>query len=275
MPSLELNDGHRIPAVGLGTAGMRREAGVQAIVSALRGGYRLLDTALRYRNEREVGEALAASGVPRDEVVVTTKLRGRHHGADAARRGLELSLANLDLDRIDLYLIHWPLPRIDRYVEAWRSMIAMRDEGLIRSIGVSNFTPTHLDRLERETGVVPAVNQVELHPHLPQRGQREYHAAHGIVTESWSPLGRGRVLRDHPVITDIAARHGVTPTQTVLRWHHELGSVVIPKSRNPQRQRENLDLFAFSLDDDEVAAISALETGRRLWWSNPDRHHEF
>ena len=265
-----LRDGHPLPIVGLGTFGLRGAEGVEAVASALRGGYRLLDTALRYRNEREVGDGLRASGIPRDEVVVTSKLRGRHHGN--ARRGLELTLAGLGLDRVDLYLIHWPLPALGRYVDTWRTMIELRDEGLIRSIGVSNFTPKQLSRLIDETGEVPVVNQVELHPRLPQAAQREFHDLHGIVTSSWSPLGR---LRDNAVIAGIARARSISPAQVVLRWHLQLGAVPIPKSGSPARQAQNLDVVGSDLSAEDMAAIASLETGRRLWLSNPDWHYEF
>lgn len=270
VPTRTLRDGHPLPIVGLGTFGLRGEGGVAAVASALRGGYRLLDTALRYRNEREVGDGLRASGVPREEVVVTSKLRGRHHGN--VRRGLELTLAGLGFDRVDLYLIHWPLPALGRYVDTWKTMIELRDEGLIRSIGVSNFTPAQLTRLIEETGEVPAVNQVELHPRLPQAAQREFHERHGIVTSSWSPLGR---IRDNAVIGRIARAHAVSPAQVVLRWHVQLGAVPIPKSGSPARQAQNLDVVGFELSTGDMAAIADLETGRRLWLSNPDWHYEF
>jgi len=274
VPLIPLNDGRAIPAVGLGTFGMRGTAGVASVVSGLGAGYRLLDTALRYRNEKEVGEGVRESGLARGEVMVATKLRGRHHGFYETLEGFDESLGNLGLDYVDLYLIHWPLPRVDKFVDSWRAMIWLRDQGAIRSIGVSNFTPAHIRRLVDVTGVAPAVNQVELHPHFPQAAQRAFHSEHGIVTESWSPLGKKRRLASEPLIRGIAAAHAVTTTQVVLRWHLQLGAVAIPKSADPGRQAANLDIFGFELTAAEAQAISGLET-RRTWWADPDRHHEF
>ena len=263
-----------MPAIGLGTYKLRGEDGIDAIVSALQIGYRLLDTALNYENEREVGEAIRRSGVPRDQVFVTTKLPGRHHGFDEALLSFEESRMNLGLDYVDLYLIHWPLPRVDKYVETFRAMLELRDEGLVRSVGVSNFTEGHLKRVIDETGVIPAVNQIELHPRFPQGHMREFHARHNIVTESWSPLARGNEVRDEPVVTEIARQHGVTPTQVVLRWHVQLGAVPIPKSSTPERQRENFEIFGFELSHAEIASISSLESGR-LWDGDPETNEEF
>ena len=274
IPMKTLNDGHQLPALGFGTYKLRGDEGVDAIVSALEIGYRLLDTALNYENEREVGEAIKRSGIPREEVFVTTKLPGRHHGFDETLLSFEESRMNLGLDYVDLYLIHWPLPRIDKYVETFRAMIELRDEGLVRSVGVSNFTDAHLTRVIAETGVTPAVNQIELHPRFPQGHLREFHARHNIVTESWSPLARGNDVREEPVVTAIAEAHGVTPTQVVLRWHLQLGAVPIPKSSTPERQRENLDVFGFELSHAEIASISSLESGR-LWDGDPETNEEF
>jgi 2,5-diketo-D-gluconate reductase A len=275
VPLRRLNDGRSIPAIGLGTFGMTGEAGIEAVASGLRAGYRLLDTALRYENESEVAEGIRRSGVPREEVLVSTKLRGRDHGFAQTLDGFSESLSNLGLDYVDLYLIHWPLPRIDRYVESWTAMIELRDRGLVRSIGVSNFRPEHIDRLIEETGVTPAVNQIELHPHFPQQEQLASDSSRGIVTQSWSPLADQRSrLAEHPVVTAVAAAHGVTGTQAVLRWHIQRGAVPIPKSADPGRQRENLGVFDFDLSEAEVAAISALESGR-LWSADPLSHEEF
>lgn len=273
-PTLPLNDGHSLPAIGLGTFGMRGPSGVASVVSGLEAGYRLLDTALRYRNEKEVGEGVRESGVDRGDISVTTKLRGRNHGFYETLEGFDESLANLGLDYVDLYLIHWPLPRLGKFVDSWRAMIWLRDQGVIRSIGVSNFTPAHIGQLIVETGVTPAVNQVELHPYFPQAAQRAFHAEYGIVTESWSPLGRKRRrLASEQVLLRIAAAHGATTTQVVLRWHLQLGAVAIPKSANPARQAANLDILGFELTEAEVDAISSLES-RRTWWADPDRHYE-
>ncbi|MDT7705285.1 MAG: 2,5-diketo-D-gluconate reductase [Pseudonocardiales bacterium] len=273
VPAVPMNDGRSVPAVGFGTYPHDGDDSETTALHALDAGYRLLDTALRYENEVRIGRAVAASDLPREQILVSTKLAGRHHGYDATIAGFHESLTNLALDHVDMYLIHWPLPRLDKYVESWTAMIALRDEGLVRTIGVSNFTEAHLTRLVDETGVVPAVNQVEMHPFFPQHDLRAFHATLGIVTESWSPMGRGELLT-HPVATGIADAHGVTPAQVVLRWHVQLGAVPIPKSADPQRQRTNLDLFGFALDDAQVAALSGLERGR-IWGQDPATHEEF
>lgn len=280
IPSKTLNDGRSIPALGLGTYNLKGEEGVASLTSAIESGYRLLDTALNYGNEREVGEAVRAASslaepVSREQLFVTSKLPGRHHGRDEAIASLEESLGNLGLKQVDLHLIHWPLPKVDRYVDTWQGLIEARERGLARSIGVSNFTKAHLQRLIDETGVVPAVNQVELHPHFPQGELRAFHDEHGIVTESWSPLGsRHMDFAQESVIVDIASAIGVTPTQVILRWHVQLGAIPLPKSGNAQRQRENLDVFGFELSEGQVSAISGLERGR-LWGADPDTHEEF
>lgn len=273
-PTITLNDGTALPHVGLGTVESEGEDMAVTVTSALDSGYRLIDTALRYETEPGVGRAVAASDVPRSEILITTKIPGRLHGYDEAQESARTSLANLGVEYIDLLLIHWPLPKVDKYVETWRAMIDMQKEGLVKSIGVSNFTAAHLDRLAAETSVVPAVNQIELHPYFPQAELRAYHAEHGIVTESWSPLGRGSELLNAAPIADAAAAHGVSSGQVVLRWHVQLGAVPLPKSSNPERQRQNLDVFGFELTDDEVAAISALERGR-IWDQDPDTYEEF
>ncbi|MCW2601864.1 MAG: 2,5-diketo-D-gluconic acid reductase [Frankiales bacterium] len=273
-PTKTLNDGNSMPALGLGTYGLRGDVGTAAISAAIGSGYRLLDTALNYENEREVGEGVRASGVAREELFVTTKLPGRHHGYDETLASFEESRRNLGMDFVDLYLIHWPLPKVNKYVESWQAMISLRNSGAVRSIGVSNFTPHQLARLLAETGVAPAVNQVELHPRFPQGALREFQASHNIVTESWSPLGNRDALLAETVIADAATAHGVTPTQVVLRWHVQLGAIPIPKSAHPDRQRENLDVFGFELSEPEMAAISGLESGR-LWNGDPDTHEEF
>lgn len=273
IPEITLNDGHRFAELGLGTYGLRAEDGIQAVAAAIDSGYRLLDTALNYENEAEVGKGIRRSSVDRDELIVTTKLPGRHHGYHETIASARASLTALGLDRIDLYLIHWPNPRVNKYVDTWQAMIHLREEGLLRSIGVSNFTIGMLDRLADETGVVPAVNQIELHPYFPQEQLRAYHTAHGIRTESWSPLANRRELLDEPIVRELAEVHRVTPSRIVLRWHIELDSTPIPKSADPVRQRENADVFGFSLDGQEIAAISALERGR-LWDGDPESHQE-
>lgn len=274
LPLLSLNDGNAIPAVGLGTFGLIGDDGIAAVVAGIRAGNRLLDTAHKYANEREVGAGVRISGVPRDELFVTTKLRGRHHGYDETFVGFNESLALLGLDYVDLYIIHWPLPKVGKFVESWRAMIELRAQGQIKSIGVSNFTGKHLHQLIDETGVTPAVNQIELHPHFPQAAMRAMHDRLGIVTESWGPLATQKSLITDPVITAIADEHRVAPTRVALRWHVQLGAVPIPKSADPIRQRENLEVFDFALSGDEMAAISALESGR-LWGGDPETHEEF
>ena len=273
VPVHTLNDGTRFPALGLGTWPLGDAEAERAVTEALGLGYRLVDTATNYRNEAGVGLGVARSGVPREEVVVTTKLPGRHHGYEETLASFEESRRRLGLDYVDLYLIHWPLPRVDKYVDSWRAMIKLREDGLVRSIGVSNFTREHIERLEKETGVLPSVNQIELHPHFPQEELRAFHAAKGIVTESWSPLGRRSDLMEDPVVAGIAEAHGVTPGQVVLRWHTQLGAVPIPKSSDPGRQRANLDVFGFELDADQLAAIADREHRRQ--GGDPETHEEF
>ncbi|MDD9206019.1 aldo/keto reductase [Georgenia sp. 10Sc9-8] len=273
IPQLELNDGHHLPVLGLGTYAVQGEDGVAALSQAIQDGYRLLDTAASYGNEREVGAAVAASGVPRDELLLTSKVRGQDQGYDAARRAAERTLRDLGVDRLDLYLIHWPLPRLDLYVETWRALVDLRDEGLVRSVGVSNFTAEHLDRLVAETGVVPAVNQIELHPYFTQAELRAVHAARAVVTESWSPLGRKSTVLTDPAVVEAAENHGVSPAQAVLRWHVQLGVVAIPKSANRDRWRANLDIFGFELSAEEMERLSSLEQVRL--GGDPLTHEEF
>ena len=273
-PGIDTNDGHRIPAIGLGTYGLLGRGGIRSVTTAIDVGYRLLDSAFNYKNEHEVGEGMRISGVPRDELFVTTKLPGIQHGYDETLASFAQSLENFGLDYLDLYLIHWPNPRRDKYVGSWRAMIELQRRGLVRSIGVSNFTQAHIERLIGETDVAPAVNQVELHPHFPQGTLRAFHAQHGIVTESWSPLARQRQLLLDDVIIHISDERGVSPTQVVLRWHIQLGAVPIPKSGDAEHQAENIDVFGFELSADEMAAIATLESGR-LWNGDPDTHEEF
>lgn len=267
----QLNDGHQLPAIGLGTFGMTGEDGIATVVAGLQAGYRLLDTAVGYGNESEVGEAVRRSGVPASEVVVTTKIRGRGLGYDAARRSIEESRRALGVDQIGLHLIHWPIPHLDRYVDTWRALVDARSDGEVRSIGVSNFTQQHLARVVDATGVVPAVNQIEVHPHLPQQQQRRVDHDLGIRTQSWSPLGRGRELLATPEVTGPADRLGVSPAQVVLRWHHQLGLLPIPRSNDPRRQRENLQIADLQLTTDDLTAITALgRDGGRLWDGDPE-----
>ena len=269
-PTLALNDGSTLPAIGLGTYGLRDAAGIDAIGTAIDAGYTLLDTALNYENEREVGEAVRRSGAT---LKVATKLPGRHHGYDETLASFETSLGNLGLDHIDLYLIHWPNPSQDKYVDTWRSMIELQKQGRVTSIGVSNFTAEFIERLEAETGVLPAVNQIELHPRFSQPEMRAFHASKGIVTQSWSPLARRKEVTGEPVIVRLAAEHGKTPTQVVLRWHYQIGALPIPKSADAGRQRENIDIFDFELTADDVAAVATLES-QRLWGGDPLTHEE-
>ncbi|WP_320672082.1 aldo/keto reductase [Patulibacter defluvii] len=261
IPTIDLNDGHAIPQLGVGVFQVPPEDTERAVSTALEIGYRSLDTAAIYGNEEGVGAAIAASGLARDELYVTTKLWNDDQARP--REAFDASLERLGLDHVDLYLIHWPTPGQDRYVDAWRALAELREAGRSRSIGVSNFQPAHLRRLLDETGVVPAVNQIELHPRLAQAELRAFHAEHGIVTEAWSPLAQGAVL-DDPAITAIAAAHDRTPAQVVLRWHVELGNVVIPKSVTPSRIAANAALFDFALTAEQRAAIDALDAGERI-----------
>ncbi|MER5511183.1 aldo/keto reductase [Streptomyces sp. NPDC002766] len=273
IPTHSLNDGTRLPAVGLGTWPMSDAEAERAVAEALGLGYRLVDTATNYRNESGVGLGIARGGVPREEIVVTTKLPGRDHGYEETLASFEDSRRRLGLEYVDLYLIHWPLPRVDRYVDSWRAMIKLREDGLARSIGVSNFTAEHIERLEKETGVLPSVNQIELHPLFPQEELRAFHTAKGVLTESWSPLGRGSDLLDDPALVSIAEDLGVTPGQVVLRWHTQLGAVPIPKSSDPGRQRANLDVFGFELDAGQMRAVA--DRAHRRLGGYPEVHEEF
>jgi diketogulonate reductase-like aldo/keto reductase len=269
IPSKQLNDGNYIPIIGLGAYGLVGEEGIASLLGALESGYRLIDTALNYQNEFEVGESFRRSGLPRDELCVTTKLPGRHHGYEETLSSFEESRRNLGLEYLDIYLIHWPMPRINKFADSWRAMIRLREEGLVRSIGVSNFTQDHINRLIEETNVVPAVNQIEMHPQFPQRVMRELNEAHGIVTESWSPLTRRGPTIDDLKVNLVARAHDVTPAQAILRWHLQLDAIPIPKSGDIIRQRENLDVFSFTLTAEEIISISSLESGR-LWGSDPE-----
>ncbi len=262
VPQLALADGVAIPQLGFGVFQVPPADTAEVATRALMTGYRHLDTAAAYGNEAEVGQAVRAAGIDRGEVFVTTKCFNDDHGYEQARHAANASLDRLGFDYIDLYLIHWPVPAHDRYVETWKAFIELQAEGKVRAIGVSNFNPRHLARLIEETGVTPAVNQVELHPRFQQAGLRREHAELGIVTEAWSPLAQGRVL-DDPTITEIAAAHGKTPAQAVIRWHLQLGNVVIPKSVTPERIVENFDVFDFELTPAQMEAIEALDAGER------------
>ena len=274
-PSYQLNDGRSLPVVGFGTVHLRGDDGTAAMRTALENGYRLLDTAVNYENEEEVGQAVRDSGVPREDVRITTKIPGRDHEYAKAVRSVEDSLRRLGMEYLDLCLIHWPNPSVGRYVEAWRALVDARERGLVRSIGVSNFTGQHLRDVIDDSGVTPAINQIELHPYFPQPEMRQVNADLGVQTESWSPLGKRSAPFDERPVAEAAAAHDVTPGQVVLRWQLHLGALPVPKSANPQRQRENLDVFGFELTDTEVDAISGLakENGR-LFGGDPDVHEE-
>lgn len=275
-PRYALDDGTTLPAVGLGTYAMRGPKGVATIAAGIEAGYRLLDSAYNYENEAEVGEAVRAAAVPRQQLVVTSKLPGRFHGHDDAVAAVEESLRRMRLDYIDLYLVHWPLPRQGRYVEAFAALVECRERGLIRSAGVSNYLPSHVDDVVAATGVAPSVNQVELHPRLPQAEQLAHDVPLGVRLQAWSPLGSGRGLLEHPTLAAVAQAHGRTPSQVVLRWDVERGVVPVPKSTDPARQAENLAVFDFALTPDEVAAITAIGAPpRRLWGADPATHEEF
>ena len=262
--TIRLNNGVEIPQFGFGTYQVPPEETARTVQAAFDAGYRHIDTAQMYGNEEGVGQALAQSGLPRDEVFVTTKLNNDGHGYEAALARLDESLRKLGTDRVDLYLIHWPRPRDDRYVDTWRGFEKAAAEGKARSIGVSNFTIEHLERLAAETGTVPAVNQIELHPRFTQPELRAYHAEHGIATEAWSPIGQGQGLLDDPALAELAQKYGKTPAQVVLRWHVQLGNIVFPKSMRPERMRENIDVYDFELSSDDEQAVSALDAGDRL-----------
>jgi 2,5-diketo-D-gluconate reductase A len=263
IPTLELNDGNRIPQLGFGVFQVEPQDTRDAVLHALNTGYRLVDTAAMYGNEAEVAQAIAASGLDRSEVFVTTKVWNDDHGRNRTLRAFEGSLERLGSEWIDLYLIHWPAPVQNKYVETWQTLCELKEQGRARSIGVSNFLPEHLERIIDATGVAPAVNQVELHPRLAQPALRRYHNEHGIVTESWSPLGRGALL-DDAVIEETARATQRTPAQVLLRWNVQLGCVVIPRSVRPQRIEENARLFDFDLSHEQMQAIGELDRGERI-----------
>lgn len=276
IPTKTLHDGTIIPAVGFGTNSLKGSQGVQAIRSAIDAGYRLLDTAYNYENEATVGQAIKQHGISREEIVVTSKLPGRYHQRENAITTIQESLYRSGLDYYDLYLIHWPNPAQDHYVEAWQALLEARKWGLIRSIGVCNFLPEHLERLKAETGELPVINQIELHPFFNQEKQRQYHEGNGIVTESWSPLGRKTNLLEHPLLAEIAENHGRSVSQIVLRWHYQLGSIAIPKSATPSRQVENLAIFDFELNQADMEKIHGLTvTDGRIADQDPAVYEEF
>ncbi|WP_434212288.1 aldo/keto reductase [[Pseudomonas] boreopolis] len=264
IPSVSLNDGRSIPQLGLGVWQTPAEETARVVGTAFELGYRHVDTAAIYRNEEGVGQAVAASGLPRGELFITTKLWNADQGYDRALKALDTSLRKLALDYVDLYLIHWPCPADGKFVDTWKALVRAREDGKARSIGVSNFRPQDIDRIVEATGVVPAVNQIELHPLFQQKELRAYDAAHGIATESWSPLAQGGELLGDARLREIAGKHGKTPAQVILRWHVQLGLVVFPKSVTPSRIAENAAIFDFALDGSDLARIAELDVGRRL-----------
>jgi len=266
---IRLNDGVQIPQIGLGVWQVDNGQAPKAVLTAIQAGYRSIDTAAIYGNEEGVGIGIRDAGVPREQLFITTKLWNDRHGAKNALKAFDESLKRLRLDYVDLYLVHWPTPRVNLYVETWQALAEIKKSGRAKSVGVSNFKVPHLERLLGETGIVPSVNQIELHPRFQQRAQRAFHAKHGITTESWSPLGQGRVMKD-PVIGGIATTHGRTPAQVTLRWHIQNGLVAIPKSVTPARIRENFDVFGFELTQDEMAKIAALDNDRGRIGPDPD-----
>lgn len=276
VPEITLNDGLTLPVIGLGTYKLKGSMGVNAITNAINIGYRLIDSAYNYENEGTVGEAVRRSSVPRQDLLITSKLPGRYQSYELAITAIQESLYRAHLDYYDLYLIHWPNPKQDKYIEAWQALIDAKKWGFIRSIGVCNFLPEHLERLEKETGVKPSINQIELHPFFNQEQQRKYHQEHHIITESWSPLGRANAVLENETIKQIANRHQKTVSQIILRWHYQLGAISIPKSASPERQLENLSIFDFSLDESEMQMINGLtRPDGRLQNQDPAIYEEF
>ena len=264
VPNITLNNGSVMPQLGFGVWQVPDDEATSAVRTAIEAGYRSIDTAAIYENERGTGRGLASSGVPREELFVTTKLWNTDQGYDSTLRAFDASLDRLGLEYVDLYLIHWPVPELDRYVETWKAFEKINSEGRAKAVGVSNFKPSHLRRLLDETSTVPAVNQIELHPYLQQSESRAFHAEHGIATEAWSPLGQGKELLQEPVLSSLAGKYGKSPAQVVLRWHLQIGNVVIPKSVTPARIRENIDVFDFELDASDMEEIAKFNRDSRL-----------
>lgn len=276
IPHVTLNDGNTLPSIGFGTYPLKGRDGVETIAAAIDNGYRLIDSAFNYENEGTVGEAIRKAGVAREELRITSKLPGRHHRFAEALATIEESLYRAQLDYYDLYLIHWPNPAQDLYVEAWQALVEARKRGLVRSIGVSNFLPPHLERIIGETGVTPAVNQVEMHPYFSQGEQRAFDNDHGIVTEAWSPLGRANQLLSDPVLKTVASRHGRSVGQIILRWHVQSKVIPLPKASNEDRQRENLSIFDFELSSGDMSEIDGLNRkDGRTFGQDPAVYEEF
>lgn len=276
IPEVTLNDGHKLPSLGLGTYQLKGGSGLQQVLAAIKSGYRLIDSATNYDNEGIVGKAIRMSGVPRAEFFVTSKLPGKYHDYESARDAIQESLARMGLDYFDLFIIHWPLPKRGLYVEAWQALVDAQKQGLIRSIGVSNFEPEHLDRIIEKTGVTPAVNQIEVHPYWVQEENLLENLRRGIKVEAWSPLGRGSSALKEPVVQEIADKYGKSTSQIITRWHLDRGIIPVLRSSNPAHQRENLDVFDFELTNSEITAINDLnrEDGR-IDGQDPNEYEEF
>ena len=276
IPTIKLHDGYEIPAIGLGTVYLRGEPGVDAITSAIRNGYRLIDSAISYDNEGAVGEAVRQSGIPREQLFLTSKLRAQYFNYDDALEMIRESLYRANLDYWDLFLLHWPNPKQDKYVEAWRALIQAKENGWIRSIGVSNFMPEHLDRLIEETGETPVINQIEMHPYFSQVEQRQADKERGIITEAWSPLSRARTVTHDETIAELARQKGKTVSQVILRWHVQLGVIPLPRSSSELHQKENLDVFNFELTEDEMETLNALtKQDGRIDNQDPREYEEY
>ncbi|KZD13965.1 aldo/keto reductase [Oenococcus oeni] len=276
VPNIVLNDGHSLPAIGLGTYLVRGGQGVDQILSAIEDGYRLIDTSTNYDSEGAVGKAIRRSGIPRSEFIVTSKLPGKYHHYQDALMMIQESIFRMGIDYLDLYLIHWPLPKRDHYVEAWKALVDAQKLGLIRSIGVSNFLPEHLDRIINESGVTPAVNQIEVHPYWVQEDMLAANKSRGIVSEAWSPLGRGSAALKEDIIKNLADKYGKNTGQIILRWHTQRGIIPLPKASSLIHQRSNIDIFDFSLTSSEIEQINALNrSDGRVDGQDPNTYEEF